>query len=324
MQESLTHTLQPSLETPPVYRRFFGGAQSLRLATAEVVVIAGLGILTALISAVTADSRPAWEVASGGLAATIAALSTATIAARWLGSWIGLFSGCLYLISGQILFATATSGDRWLAAMGTTAVAAFAAANVAGRLPLVSGRLPAGLFYALAAAILFFNGPVSAVSIAVVCVLVLVSVRNGRGMRFFADPPGIVVLAAAALAAWLAPGPGWAAAGNAAWSGGRVLSVESWPQDIDGFVYLLAARMPFDMLPWSPLVLVAIVVGIHQGHYSTPFGRFLTVWLLAPLGMAPAGLIGQDTAAVLVFPPLSILAGIGLVELRVKIARLRN
>ena len=320
MQEILSQTLQPSLETPPVYRRFLGGVQSLRLSLSAVTTIVALGVLTALLSALLADSRPPWEVAGGGFATLIAALSTATIAARWLGSRIGLFSGCLYLISGQILLGTATTSDRWFAAMGTTAVAAFAAASIAGRMPLVSGRLPAIIFYALLSAILFSIGPAPAVSVAVVCVLVQVSVQSGRGMRFFAAPLGIVVLAATTLAAWLVPGPGWSSAENAAWP----FSTATWSQHVSEFIHLLAVRMPFDMLPWSPLVLVAIIVGICQGHYSTPFGRFLTLWLLAPLGMVLADLIGCHAAAVMVFPPLSILGGIGLAEIRVKIARLRN
>ncbi len=192
MQKTLSQTLQPSLEAPPVYRRFLGGGTDvLRLSTSEVALIAGLGVLTALLSTVLVNSRPAWEVVSGGSAATIAALSTAAIAARWLGSRIGLFSGCLYLISGQTILATASPSDRWLAAMATTAVAAFAVASIAGRLPLVTGQWLARVFYALTAAILFCNGPAPAVAIVVICVLIVATVQNGRGMQFFADPPGV-------------------------------------------------------------------------------------------------------------------------------------
>ena len=325
MQKTLQPSLQPSLQAPPVYRRFLaGGTQSLRLSAAGVAVIAGLGVLTSLLSTVFVSSRPPWEVVSSGSAATIGALSTAAIAAGWLGSRLGLFSGCLYLTSGQILLATASPSDRWFAAMAATAVAAFATASVAGRLPLVSARGPARVFYVLTAAILFFNGAVPAAAVVVVCVLVLATGQNCPGLRFFADPPGIAVLAVVALAAWLTPGPGWNAGWNTAWPGGSIFSIAAWWELTDRFVHLLAVRIPFDALPWGPLALVAIVAGIQQGHYSTPFGRFLAVWLLAPLGMALAGLLGQDTAAVLIFPPLAIVGGIGLGELLVKISRLRR
>ncbi len=329
MQKILQHTLQPSLQAPPVYRHFLGGGtQSLRLSAAGVAVIAGLGVLTSLLtlllSMVFVGSRPPWEVVSSGSAATIGALSTAAIAAGWLGSRLGLFSGCLYLMSGQILLATASPSDRWLAAMATTAVAAFAVASVAGRMPLVSGRWPVRVFYVLTAAMLFFNPAAPAIAIVVVCVLVLATEQNCPGLRFFADPPGIAVLTVVVLTAWLTPGFGWNAGWNTVWPGGSIFSIEAWWELTDRFVYLLAVRIPFDALPWGPLVLVAIVVGIRQGHYSTPFGQFLAVWLLVPLGMALAGLLGQDTAAVLTFPPLAIFGGIGLGELLVKISRLRR
>ncbi len=169
---------------------------------------------------------------------------------------------------------------------------------------------------------LFFNGAAPAAAVAVVCVLVLATGQNCRGLRFFADLPGIVVLAVVASAAWLAPGPDWKAPGNTAWPGGSIFSIEAWSQLTERFVYLLAVRIPFDVLPWGPLVLLAIVIGIRQGHYVTPLGRLLTVWLLAPLGLALSGLLSQNTAAVLVFPPLSIIGGMGLAELLVKIRRL--
>ena len=123
-QQNLPQTPQHSLEAPPVYRRFLaGGTQSLRLSAYEVTAIAGLGILTCLLSTLLVGSRPAWEIVSGGTAATIAALITAAIAANWLGRRVGLFCGCLFLLSAQVLLATASSSATCVAARIRTSTA---------------------------------------------------------------------------------------------------------------------------------------------------------------------------------------------------------
>ncbi|MBN2291398.1 MAG: hypothetical protein JXM70_03170 [Pirellulales bacterium] len=325
MQKTFPQDMQASLDSPPVYRRFLaGGTQLLRLSAYEMSMIVGVGILTALISLLFTDFQSVWDFVSSVSATVITALLTAAIAAGWLGSRIGLYSGYMYLISGQVLLGTVSASERWLAAMATAAITAFALAGVAGRRPLISGRQPARLFYILTAAILFFYGPTFAATVVLLCVLFLATTQNHRGLRFFADPVGITVLLVGALAGWLIPGLGWNAAANTAWPGGSIFSIPVWSELAGRLFSLVTVRIPFDILPWGPLVPLAIVLGIQQGHHNAPFGRFITVWLLTPLGMVLLGVIGQDAAAVLTLPALSITGSIGLVELLAKISRMRR
>lgn len=269
-----------SLDAPPVYRRFLaGGPEMLCLSPPGMGLIIALGVLSAVASMALAGFRQPGLGLSTGCAATIAALATAAIAARWLGGRAGVFSGCLYLLSGRILLGTGSTSSHWFAAMAVAAVGAVALGNVAGRLPTVCGRWPAVVFYGLVAAIFCFIGPMAAGGVVLTCVVFAVVGQSGRGLRFFADWLGLAVLAAilmaAASTAWLLPGqysPVWP---RPQWTSGNVFSAGAWSDLAAGFCNLLAVTIPIDLLPWGPLALVAIIVGVRQGHLTTPFGRFL-------------------------------------------------
>ena len=325
MPKPLKKSQEFSLDAPPVYRRFLaGGPEMLRLSTPGMWLIIGLGMLTTMASIVFTDFRQPGLGLSSGCAATIAALATAAVAARWLGGRVGVFSGCLYLLSGRILLGTASTSDHWFAAMATAAVGAVALGNVAGRLPTVCGRWPAVVFYGLVAAIFIFIGPMAAGGVVLTCVVFAVVGQNGRGLRFFVDWLGLgvlaAILAAAASTVWFLPEQYSTAWPRPPWTYGDIFSAGIWSDLAAGFCNLLTVTIPIDLLPWGPLALVAIIVGIRQGHHTTPFGRFLTVWVAAPLALALAGLLGREAAAALVFPPLAILCGLGLREILAKMA----
>jgi hypothetical protein len=307
---------EPSLDAPPVYRCFLaGGPEVLRLSTPGAWLIIGLGVLTAAVSMVFTESRQPGLALSSGCAATIAALATAAVAARWLGGRAGVFAGCFYLLSGRILLETGSAGGHWFAAMATAAVGVFALGTVAGRLPPVAGRWPAVVFYGLVAAICIFIGSMAAGGVVLTCVAFAAIGQSGRGLRFLVDWRGLAVLTAvvamAASTVW--PQPQWPSV--------YIFSAGAWPDLAAGFRHLLVVDIPIDLLPWGPLALVAIAVGIRQGHHTAPFGRLLTVWVASPLVLTPLGLLDRAMAAALVFTPLVILCGLGLCEVLSKTAR---
>lgn len=325
-----------SLDAPPVYRRFLaGGPEMLRLSTLGMGLIIALGVLiTVALMAFTEFRQPGLSLSSGA-AATIAAVATAAVAARWLGSRVGVFSGGIYLLSGRILLGTGATSEHWFAAMATAAVVVFAVGNVAGRLPPVCGRPPAMVFYGLVVAIFCFYGPMAAAAVVLTCGVFAIVGQNGRGLRFFVDWLGLgvstailavilaAILAAAASTVWLLPGQYSTAWPWFQWPKGNIFYAGAWPDLADGFYHLLVVDIPIDLLPWGPLALVAIFVGIRQGHHTTPFGRFLAVWVVVPLVLALAGLLGRASAAAMIFSPLAILCGLGLCEILTKTARWR-
>ena len=307
------------LEAPPVYRRFLAGeAASRRLSKRQIATIIGLGALVAVaVIAFTEFQRPE-SCVSMGVAATIGSLAVAALAAHRLTTRTGVFCGCLYLLNGRMFLSTGTAADHWLAALAAVAMFVFANANLSDRQALPNGNRSKIVFYALVGTVFFVFGPAAAFVVLATCGAFLVIACGRKGLGFLFNWFGLCVLAVAALAAWILPY-------------GHSIS-DFWPQLFGGgafsatrvtyigaeFQHLLTVNIPIDLLPWGPLALVAIFVGIRQGHYSHPFGRFLTVWLATPLVLAAVGLLDRPVAAAVLFPPLVILCGIGLNDIITK------
>ena len=295
-----------SLPVAPVYRRFLaGGAEPLRLSLPGALLVAaggltllGIGRAASALGG-TAGLAIAWPSVA---AATLCAWMVAALAARWLGSRLGVLAGCVFLMAwaqltgiylllpspgaaAAILFCTAIA-----AAMGT-----FALANVPGRLPLVDRRWTRWGFYAAAGASLVVGGPVGPAFILSGCLLFLILCADSRGARFFASPVGIgifVLMAAVRLA-----GP-WGIAGEALDPGTSPGGVPSW---------LAGAG-----LPWTLLVVLTVAVGLRQGHYATPIWRFFGCWVVGPLALTAVGGFRSPAELGALLPPLAVIAAAGL------------
>jgi hypothetical protein len=123
-----------------------------------------------------------------------------------------------------------------------------------------------------------------------------------RGLRFFASPTGVLILGLAIAAWWAAGGPVF----PATYGGAAALlfvQLQAWQ--------LPMWQLPVRMFPWTPFVALGILVGLHQGHYATPFWRLIGCWTLAPLVLAAVGLLDERLATDLVLPPLAVVGAVG-------------
>lgn len=326
MMETHEKTPQNSLYAPPVYRRFLGGGvTSLRLGFRGVSFVVAAGLAATAAAAAVHDGflHPSLTLSSA-LAVTLGGLAVAAVAARWLGGRVGVFAGCLYALSGRMLMHGCTASDQWLAALSVMAVGIYAAGNVAGRLPVASKRYSSLVFYCFLTIILCVSDPMTAAAVLLTCLAYNVVGQECRGMGFFIDWPGPAVVAAVMVIAWYLPAgyaPSWY---QQSW--GQVFSLDSGniSELAQQLYHLLIVIIPIDLLPWGPLALVAIFVGLRYGHFSVPFGKFLMLWTLTPLVLVMTGLVGVEPTASLVYGPLVVLCGLGLRETLGKIRKLKR
>lgn len=299
------------LHTPPVYRRLLaGGDGPLRLSSSAAGVVVGGGLVllgitraAAPILGGAAGPAPWWPSA---IAATLTAWVVAELTARWLGSRLGATAGLALLTSLQVLLP-----DRWataemlFCATVSAAMWAFALANVPGRLPLVDHRWTRWGFYAAAGGSFVLAGPAGPAFILTGCLLFLILSADSRGLRFFACPTGIAILALLAAVRLALP---------------RDL-VDTWMASsrVTGEASGTAISLP-DLLrwlgvaglPWTPLVVPTVVVGLHQGHYATPIWRFFCCWMLGPLALTAVGGWRDHAQFSPLLPPLAVTAAAGL------------
>jgi len=309
--------------TAPICRHLLaGGDESLRLSpsAAAGVVLGGLvllGIAGAAAILGGAASPSAWWPSM--IAATLTAWLVAALAARWLGSRLGATAGLTLLSSVQVLLPDreATAEMLFCAAV-SAAMGAFALANVPGRLPLIDHWGARWGFYAAAGGSFVLAGPVGPAFILTGCLLFLILSADSRGLRFFACPPGIAVFAMLAAVRSAVPRDlmdTWVASSGV--PGGVSGTGISLP---DLLRWLGTAG-----LPWTPLVVPAIAVGLHQGHYATPVWRFFGCWTLGPVAccLLPPALGGWHGHAQLspLLPPLAVMAAAGLGGLSIRCRR---
>ena len=296
--------------TTPVYRRLLaGGDEPLRLSSSAAGVVVGgglvlLGITRAAPILGGAAGPAAWWPSA--IAATLTAWLVAELAARWLGSRLGATAGLALLTSLQVLLP-----DRWataemlFCASVSAAMWAFALANVPGRLPLVVHQWTRRGFYAAAGGSFVLAGPVGPAFILTGCLLFLILSADSRGLRFFACPTGIVVFALLAAVRYALPRDlvdTWAAAsgvmGAASGTGISLPALLRW--------------LGVAGLPWTPLVVPTVAVGLHQGHYATPVWRFFGCWTLGPLALTAVGGWRDHAQLSPLLPPLAVMAAAGL------------
>ena len=305
---------EPLLPFPPIYRRFLaGGPERLRLSLPAAVVVGGVGVmLWSVASVLPVVNAPS---ATAAVAATLAAVLVAALTARWLGSRLGVLAGVLQLSSALLLLPVRWGVAEMLFCSAlVAAMGAFALGNVPGRLPLIDRRWTRCTFYAAAGVSFVLAGPVGPAFILAGCLLFLVVSSDARGLRFLADPLGIALLGLP-VAIRLVDPQGL----PAAWSpisclSGAALGPQMSLPELFGSLFVAA-------LPWAPPAVLALVVGLRQGHYATPVWRFFGCWGIGPLALMAAGPFRHGAYLAALLPPLAVIGAVGIWWLYVECRR---
>ncbi|MBN2476475.1 MAG: hypothetical protein JXB62_17810 [Pirellulales bacterium] len=298
-----------SLYSPPVCRRFLaGGAEPLRLSWSAAAALAGGGAALALIGHVlraSGDFGPAVAQWPAIAASLVPALLLAGLTARWLGSRTGVLAGLLLI--GSILLIPVPWGAIESLFCGAVIVAmgAFALGNASGRLPLIDRRATRWTFYVAAASCFVLAGPIGPAAVFATIPLFLVLSTDARMLGFLADPVGIGILLLVGICRWASP-----AGLHEAWAPVAALSGEALGPPI-GPIEAVAA-LAVATLPWLPAVALAVVVGLHRGHYATPIWKLFASWLLGPLALLAWGPFRHGVYLGVLLPPLAAIGAVGL------------
>ncbi len=289
-----------SLYAPPVQRRFLaGGPDVLRLSVSAAVAIIGVAALVLPIAAATFD----WLSVSAGAAA---ALATASLSSRWLGGRLGLAAGIVQLTGLGVLTSVGRGAAEMLfCAAVTLTMSAFAVGNVPGRLATADRRSTRLAFYACLGLTFVLAGAAGPVLVLAGCVLFVVTCGDSRAVRFLADPVAIGLFALLVGARLVCPVERlWPDIVLACSSGeGSALQL-SFPAMLSG---LAAATVP-----WTPLIVAALVVALRQGHAATPIWRLFGCWLIGPLALMAVGVEYCHGPYLGVFlPPLAVMGAVG-------------
>lgn len=255
------------------------------------------GLLVRLAGLVNA--RPSlWQVLDLPLAA-VAGLMVAAFTAHWNGARRGLFAGFAVALSPWA-FHSSTLIDRLAVETVWIGLAAFALANVPGRLPRVSGLWVRVAFWAALAASLAVTGLVGPCYVLVICGLYLVAAQDSRGGRVLFDVRGLAFLAAviACLAA------------------ARHMGFARWlPETVAGrdgaSLAVQAQTLALACLPWLPLALPGLALVFREGHCFLPFWRLMACWAVVPLVLIGAGLFRAHAHLDVLLLPLAVLAAVG-------------
>jgi len=295
----------PSISCPPIHRCFLaGGPERLRLSLPAGVAICGAGLLLWL----TTEVLPTFTActATAAAIATAAAVLVAALAARWLGSRLGALAGVLQLISTFLLLPVRWGVAEMLFCLAVTAaMGAFALGNVPGRLPLIDRRWTRCTFYAAAGAAFLLAGPAGPAFILAGCLLLMAYSSDSRCLRFLADPVAVVLLVLPIAVRLVYPQDSYLAwapisALSAAAMGPRM----SLPEVLGSF---FAATWP-----WTPPALLALVVGLRQGHYATPIWQFFGCCLIASLAVMAAGPFRHAAYLAAILPPMVVISSAGI------------
>jgi len=276
-------------------------------------------------------SDAAWVARLPSVAAAMAvALLIAHLAARHFGDRAGLLTGLIQLTCYYMLnWGRLAEADIFLCAFATGAMVCFSLATVSVEPP--HGAAPEGSdganprraalrlgFFALTGLSFLAKGPIGLMFI-FLAVAAFAVVRRGREIaRFFWSPTGWLILLVCILgwpvAAWLSHPP----------------IVEAWRREMSdtatgGFgtdpFYTYLHAIPFDLLPWTPLVIAGLWLLWKRGLFRRPAGQFFLCWF-AP-GFVALHLIAMKSHhyPMPLLPPFSIAAAVALLELARRLRR---
>lgn len=224
-------------------------------------------------------SDAAWVVRSPStLSAMGCALIVAMLAARWYGNLCGLLAGLMQLSSVWIITqAHLAQADMPLTFCVTMALGSFALAQVSHPAGVVNSRWLRWGFFAATGYAFLLKGPAPLLLIFLGCLTWLVVQRQWRGARFLADPVGLIIL--------LVQVVGWPVAAAMTepslvekWSGEILLHSSGEAKAGPWYAYLHI--LPFQLLPWTPLLLLAVPMLWRRKGIADPLGRLLACWFV--------------------------------------------
>lgn len=209
----------------------------------------------------------------------VAALLTAMLAARWMGSTVGMLAGLIQLSSYWVLKqANLSEADMPLAAAVTAAFTFFALGNVEHPLGTIDRPWVRRAFMLATGIAFLLKGPIALVFIFAGTVLYILLRRQWSAWRFFADPIGLailIILLVALPAAVLITDPS---------------ALKTWHQEVTGYAteetfgrisfWIYFHDIPLVLLPWFGLLVVAAVETIRHRLYRLPLTIFLLCWFV--------------------------------------------
>jgi 4-amino-4-deoxy-L-arabinose transferase-like glycosyltransferase len=245
------------------------------------------------------------------LAGVVAAVILAALAARWFGRQVGLVSGLALLTSYYACqLGRLAECDMLLVAAVTGAMSCYACVHVESPSGRVNARWMPWLFYACVTCAFFFKGLIGPAFILSGCIAYSLWSQGFRGMKFFFDPLGLGVFAVCAL--------GWFIAAYAQYP--TILSDQLLHHFArfqgrmgggkDPFYYLYS--IPLIVLPWAPLILSGVVLGLRQGLYTQPFWRFVACWVIPGTVLLSLSTFKTKHYAAPLMPPLAIIGALSL------------
>jgi len=301
---------QAALDAPPVYRRMLaGGAESLRPGRLDWAMLlplaAGLGVLAGAIQGI--GPVGALGLAAGGV---LAGAACAMLTTRWLGRTLGRWAGLAIVANAGVLLGLVSP---WTAALAAASVGLFGLRHTPGRLPCATSRIVPVVYYSVLVVWLLIRGPAEPITVFLACAAYLVIGQDTRGLGRLLLGAGPIALAGAWLAGWLAEtyaGLSLAPAGAFFWPHLRMADAALGSAAAD-----LGIRLAVAMFPWTPLGILALGVGLRQGHHVAPIGRLILAWAVVPLAMALAGGLDGRSAVSLALPGTAVLAASGAATL---------
>jgi len=286
---------QAALHRPPVHRRLLAGDDPLRLRASALWPIGVLAVLGASVGIwpVLMWAEDGWPLWLTPVAAAALAVLASAASARWIGERRALIAG---IVLAVLPAGAGLAGGRAISQPGPTllglsvllAVGSFALANIPGRRALIGGNRLRWAFHLALASTVALGGCGGTIPVLGPVLLVAAWRTDSRAFRWLAFPPGMAVSGLAVLigAGWTGPVDG------ASWS--------------ERLTELAVAGMP-----WWPIALATIAVGVARGHDATPFWQLIGTWLLLVAALLTLGLLPLGGATI-IHPPLAMISAAGL------------
>ena len=279
----------PFLDKPPLTAWLIAGAMSL-FGQSELAVRLP-GVVTACFTA--------WMIGA--------------LAARWFGNRVGLIAGLMQTSMYYVLqLARLAECDTHLFTAVCGAMCSFAVANVDSPQGRSTARWPAWAFYLATGLAFMIKGPLGPVFILSACLLFLLVNQDLRGLRFFFNPIGLLILIAC-----VAPYPLLAYAKHPPiWDAFLTHNFGRFRGELRGHKPLLYYfyQVPLVLLPWFPFAVYAVFRGLRQGWFVEPLWRFLVCWLTPGMLVLSASSFKSKHYTAPLMPALTIAAALGLLD----------
>lgn len=293
------------------WRLLAGGPGALRLSPVVLTAMAGGGTCLLGVSAVVlrADGLGAGGILGPAVIGSIViaagtAVLVSALSARWFGARLGVLAGVVQFTSLYMLRAgRCAPGELLFGAATAAALGVFAVANVPGKLPIIERRWTRCVFAAAAGISFMVGGAAGPVLVLAGCLSYMAISGDLRSRWFFFDPVAIAILVVLVLLGLALP-VGWGAARALAFD-----SASASPSPREVFSAVLVGS-----LPWTPLIVLAVAIGIRQGHYATPIWRFLACWAFGPMLLIATGFFRDAAYLGVLLPPLAVMGAAGLAE----------